>query len=986
MAQPLPRIAALGALLFAFLIQTAVADDRFGRQVNFDIAAQSVEAALLEFSKQADVQVMVGTLSLNGQKSEGVKGKLSVTQALEQLLKDTGLEYEAKGNTVTVKSVKNARANAVVMTLADGVRLASSDARGEAARNGEAPGAPASEAEMETLDEVVVTGTHIRGGPTFSPVLTFTDVQIQETGFATLQDWLDTLPQNFSSLPNEEGGGVGNFNRGTAVNLRGLGAGATLVLINGRRQSASGLDGDFVDISAIPTSAIDRVEVLTDGASALYGSDAIGGVVNIVLRKDYEGAETRGRFASAKGSVDETVVSQILGTNWSTGNVLLNYQHYERSALHYEDRDYTASADKTSFGGTDFRPNQSNPGNILAGAQTFPIPRSQDGTALEASDLQPGPATRQNFFQGAQLLPRRRLDVVYVTGSQRLTESVELFAEARHSERRTSVRIPARGTVLSVPNTNPFYVNPTGGTGRVPVAYSFLADLGNPLNHGETKASSGVLGTTIQLGGGWQAAAAGNYGEEKLNFRGEITNSAALAAALADPNPTTAFNPFGDGSHTNPQTLAGLIGYQLERSRSTMAGASISADGPLFALPAGEAKLALGADYRDEDLRAGVSAPSEFGRQVRSAYAEVTFPILGSRDTNAFAPRLELSAAGRFEEYSDFGETLNPKVGLRFSPFEHVSFRANWGTSFRAPKLIDLDESPGGNNFAVLFPLPDPVSPTGSSLSVITLGNNSRLKEETASTWSAGLDLKFDQGWKIALTYFDIDYKDRIQTPGPSDTFSILLQEQQWADIIKRNPDASELAEACSNPGLIVSRDECIASAPTALIDLRLRNIASTRVSGIDAMLDKQLRTGLGDFSFGLNGTYMLGYDVRASSTVGPSERVDTVGFPTALRLRLSAGWSYAQFQTSLTFNHTGDYVDSAQQPNRKVDSWNTIDARASYNVTNSSAWFDGLEFALSASNLFDEEPPFVNNTLGYDAANATALGRFIGFQISKQW
>ena len=189
---------------------------------------------------------------------------------------------------------------------------------------------------------------------------------MKETAYATVQDALQVLPMNSGAAPSEDfAGNGGNYNRGTGPNLRGIGYGATLVLVNGRRQPLAGSDADFVDTSNIPWSAVERIEVLPDGASALYGSDAIAGVMNIVMREDLEGAETQGRFASALGGSDEKMFAQLFGSRWDTGKWLLAYQFSERGSLAAADRRYTASADKRPLGGSDYRSFMGNPGNII---------------------------------------------------------------------------------------------------------------------------------------------------------------------------------------------------------------------------------------------------------------------------------------------------------------------------------------------------------------------------------------------------------------------------------------------------------------------------------------------------------------------------------------------------------------------------------------------------------------------------------------------
>jgi iron complex outermembrane receptor protein len=192
------------------------------------------------------------------------------------------------------------------------------------------------------MEEILVTGTLIRGieNPT-APITVLDRNYIDSTGFSTTSSLIESIPQNFA-LANQAGvltpGVTSTRDQGVSINLRGIGEGTTLVLLNGRRLPL-GFAGSAVDISSLPLSAVERVEVLTDGASALYGSDAVGGVVNFVMRRDFEGAETRFRAGWADG-VNEYRANQVLGANWGSGGVIMSAEYYYRDLLLTEDRDY----------------------------------------------------------------------------------------------------------------------------------------------------------------------------------------------------------------------------------------------------------------------------------------------------------------------------------------------------------------------------------------------------------------------------------------------------------------------------------------------------------------------------------------------------------------------------------------------------------------------------------------------------------------------
>ena len=842
------------------------------------------------------------------------------------------------------------------------------------------------------LDEVIVTGSHIRGEASAGSHVQVLELgDIDASGYGTVQDVLNTVPQNYGGGAAEDfNTALGNFNRGVGVNLRGLGSDATLVLVNGRRQALSGTEGNFVDISSIPTSAVERIEVLSDGASAIYGSDAIGGVVNIVMRDRYDGAETRARIGSADGA-EEWSVSQVFGKSWTTGHALIGYQYNERDELARADRDYTSSADQRRYGGDDFRSTFSNPGNILDPSTfqpAFAIPAGQDGRSLTPADLLSGVPNAGDPFGGGDLFPHQELQAAYLSVDQRLGDRWSVSLDARYAERRVDLRVLGLPAFLVVPASNAFYVDAFGDGAPLLMSYSMLDDLGPITADGQTDTFSGTLGASLDLAQGWRLQAAGSYSEEALEWRGSnIYDADALQAALADSDPATAFNPFADGSGTNPATIEGLRDEQHESSRAAASSFNAIADGPLFDLPGGPAKLAVGIDYREETLKSGAVTRVDLSRDVFAGFAEVAMPLLAGSSTRG-EPALEMSLAARYEDYSDFGTTLDPKVGLSWVPHPAVRARATWGTSFKAPRLIDINETPA-STYAQLTAYPDPQSPFGQSIVLARFGKNAVLQEETATIWTAGLDFRLgsDAAPSLSLTYFDIDYQDRIAEGGPAaDPSSILLQEDQWAEVIQRNPSTADVAALCNGPQFIGDPASCVATPPAAIIDQRLRNFGSLRVQGIDLMLSGETSLSWGDLSASFNGTHLLEYERFATDQSPGFDVVDTVGNPPALRLRGSVSWRLQGWSANAFVNYMGAYTDDLSVPHRRVGSWTTADLRFAYRSRDDASWLSGTEVALSATNVLDEPPPFVNSQHGYDFVNADLMGRVISAQLSKAW
>src|SRR3984957_2670529 len=322
-------------------------------KVAVNIDAQPIRAALKALGEQTGLQILYRSedLSTNGITTPRIAGELSAQEALDRLLVNTGLKYEFI-NKHTVR-ISAARPLSSTPSPDSQSRLAQADSpSSQHTDNTNVPTSASSTSEPDktNLEEIVVTGTHIRGSTDLAtPVLVYSRADIDQTGLGTVQAFIQSLPQNFNGGASDStiasiagGGNAANAVSGTGVNLRGLGNDATLVLINGQRVAPGNTSGNFVDISLIPLSAVERIEIVTDGASAIYGSDAVGGVVNFILRRDLDGAESRVRYGTdAQGGTHETELGQTLGRKWSDGSALLSYEFLDRTPLTGTDRSYT---------------------------------------------------------------------------------------------------------------------------------------------------------------------------------------------------------------------------------------------------------------------------------------------------------------------------------------------------------------------------------------------------------------------------------------------------------------------------------------------------------------------------------------------------------------------------------------------------------------------------------------------------------------------
>lgn len=949
-------------------------------QHSYSIEAQPLSDALRQYSDISGREVIAASSLLEGRRSSRVQGRLSPDAALARLLAGTGLTIERVEGTWVLRAGN-----------ADAAEPGPTEAPNEA---------------------IVVTGSRIRGaGPVGSPVVTIDRTAIETSGYGTVQQLLQALPQNFGGGPTEttlgattRNGAGSDATYGSSINLRGLGPSSTLVLVDGLRPPLGGTGGVFADISLIPMSAVERLEILTDGASAIYGADAVAGVVNVRLRNRFDGAETMMRAGTADGDMSEVQFGQLLGKSWSGGHLVLAYQFSERGALAAAKRPY-AREDLRAFGGADYRSLYGVPGTITAAnGQVFGIPAGQDGTTLTAGDLLPGEQNRRDNRALSDLLPRQRVHSLYAGGEIAITDGLTLRANVLAAER--SYRMTGNSEFLRrvrVPATSVYYVDPVGTGQPVSVNYSFVNDLGPQINTGRVRAISASAGLEQQLGA-WRVQITGAYGKQKGRANTlNVVNSARLAAALADPDPATAFNIFGDGTANNPATIDRIRGSYRTIDTFDNWSAALRADGPLFRLPAGDVRLAMGAEYRREaydyftilDLSSAMPIAAPFSglpgpRHVTSIYGELLVPVFGEDNRAPGLYRLELSLAGRVEDYNQFGRTANPKLGLRWEPVRGIAVRGSFGTSFRAPRFDELLGS-SLSSFRALR-VSDPASPTGTSNVVGLFGYAPDIGPEKATSWTAGVDIVPPSlpGLKASLTYYDVDYKDRIGSVS-EDYLRFLANRDLFGGVITDNPALDLVQSYFAMPGFI----NPLGIAPgeiVAIIDGRTRNLSAEHQRGIDFELGYAPELAGGTLDLGLAGTHI--FSIKRQLTEG-ARRTEVAGLyasPVKWRLRGRMGWSKGGFSANAFVNYTDGYKNQLITPATRVPAWTTVDLTFAQAIgAGASESGRGLHLALGLVNLFDRDPPFAevpsfSSALGYDPEKANPLGRMISLQATIRW
>jgi outer membrane receptor protein involved in Fe transport len=938
----------------------------------YNLEAQDLGAALRGFALASGRDVVADARLVEGKRASALKGRYDDRAALQRLLAGSGLGFAVVGEAFVIR--------------------------------------PANEEGGEgQWNDILVVGTRIRGaGPVGSPVEIIDRSALERSGRGTIQGFLETLPSNFGGGQNEatqgvttRNGSTDNVGIGSTINLRGLGSAATLVLFDGNRPALGGTSGTFADVSLIPQIAIDRVEVLTDGASAIYGTDAVAGVVNFRFRNRFEGLEASLRAGTADGDFGEYQLGAIAGKRWGSGGITLAYQYSDRGSLAGAERRY-ATSDLRPFGGPDFRSRFTTPATIMAAdGSLFGVPARQDGRSLTPDRLLPGIQYFRDNQREDDLLPSQRSHAVFGAVDQQLTDTLQLFGRAFFA-RRDFKFVQPNGfeQPVTVPTSNAFYVDPIGTDQPLTVFYDFGADLGHEYRTGAVEGLSLNGGLEWSLGP-WRIEAGGNYGTQRTRFRiFNLANQARLAQALADADPATAYNVFGDGGDTPAATIAAVRGDGRLFARDQVWSAALRADGPLLQLPTGTLRLAAGYEHRDERIRASILSDTSrlepetidlltgrTHRAIDAGYAELLVPVSGG-DARWLPGELDFSAAIRSEQYSDFGRTTNPKLGIAWTPAPGLKLRGSWGTSFHAPGFGDLVGSSQNAYFA--FALADPASPTGFTTALGLFGFADDLRPEKAESWTAGIDLADwpAKGITASASYFSIRYRDRIAT-ATSDVFSFLQRRDIYGSLITDNPSLALVQSYFDSPLFI----NTVGAAPSdikVIVNGLTQNLSRTRIEGFDFDLGYNLPIAAGTASFGLSGTRLLRIDQQLTATSPKVDVVGTYGNPVKLRLRGRAGWSQGGFDAALFVNRVGSYRNLTVTPEQRVANWTTVDARIAYRFGD-AAPLKGAQVALSATNLFDRAPPFTvthffDKTVGYDPEQASPVGRLIAIELTARW
>lgn len=880
-------------------------------------------------------------------------------------------------------------------------------AQQQAAAPASAPQGKADGKPEEKIEQITITGSRIRGiAPIGSAVVGVDRNSIESANVASTAQMLQQVPQVFNLGVSEnsrgQAGGSGNITYGSAINLRGIGPFATLVLVNGHRVVGQGTTAAAVDPSIIPMLMLERVEIVPDGASAIYGSDAVAGVANLILRRHEKTVQGFARIGRAD-SYAERQVGALWATRWAGGGqATIGFEHSYRDALSGRDRDFFAG-DLRAQGGGDFRGSQCSPGNIVISGTNYAIPAG-GVTPANAASLTAGTQNRCDNLKLQDLVPRQERNGLGFTFNHELPGGVSLYADGFATERRYRYRPAPLTANLTVPQANPFYVRPPGapaGTSET-VTYSFVNDLPPNTANGFSRTYEATAGVDYALSPEWKAGALLTWGyNDDLAVSLGGLNNGAIAAALADTNPATALNVFGSGPN-NPATLARIANtVSYAPGTTNFQNLLLKADGPLLTLPGGPVRMALGYERQNIKTIGGqTTGPAtnpttgsvKLERHVDSGYLEVAVPLVGRAQAMTAVQRLDFTAAVRHDRYSDVGSTTNPKFGLTWQPVDSLQLRTSYGESFRAPGLTQLRGfTNGGRGGLFVQNYSDPTLNGALRVGVALSAANLELKPETAKTKSFGIDWQPARGTKVSLNFFDITYDNQI-TSYLSD-LSVLNREAAFAgtNVIQRNPSPALQAQLLAQYP--------ISGVPpanwTLFVDGRNFNLAKSVSRGFDFEASTKISTERwGLFGLGASGTVFTKYEVALTPASAPSDQLNTIYNPMKFKARLNASWSYGPAYTSLYLNHINAYDNNLANPVQKVRAADTLDLRVALSLEDlgSADLLKDTTLAIGVQNLADRKPPFVNVAQsvngggGFDPTQTSPIGRLISLSLDKRF
>jgi len=883
--------------------------------------------------------------------------------------------------------------------------------------------------QATNLDRITVTGSNIprTNTETPSPVQVVTRQEIDRTGKTTLAEYLQTITADGAgSIPKTFGNGFAGG--GAGISLRGLGAGSTLVLLNGRRMATYGLADDgqkvFTDLSTIPLDAVERVEVLKDGASAIYGSDAIAGVVNIILRSDFQGAILRASYGlsgDSDGDAKKATLTAGTGDLATDGwNAFFSLDVGKTDAIKISDRKnrkwigtgdirrwgYDA-ADAQFLGGAylsggtaggvgpngsvfdDRNVDEDNPAFLVAlpgCANLTTIPGQTDATA-QAQGCLWDPSQ-----QYRDLTPEEKYVNVFGRASFAFGEGGEIYTEIGYSKKETifsNTPSGAAGTwgfpggvVTANSGSKATVLGPDHPDNPIPGQASRLRysawDVGPRVTNNTNEFNRFLVGVKGNWGEWSYDTAYLHSATDLVNKRTGFLRYSAVQCALADPNCAGGVWRIGDNANLNSQALYDYISPTISaRAKSGLDMFDFTVSRSLMDLKGGPLGLAVGTEWRktsnsltpqtytDEGDIIGLGYSAYDGTQnVYAGYVELSAPVL---------EQLELSAAMRYDKYESGEGKATPKLGVKWTPADWIALRASYAEGFRAPNPAEN----GDGGLAGFANASDPVrclidpanECTARTVAIITRPNKD-LKPEESKSYSLGVVLQPTSSTSLTVDAWQIKRTNEI---AQSSTNAAIRAGNVLRDI--------------NNIGGVANSGSILA------VDTAYVNANSSRVRGIDTDVRQTFDIGPGQLEMDLQWSHVLKFErteggetVDYAGTHGNCDVTNCIGTPKD-KVNFGTTWRQGAWSVSGIANYIGkmDNIDKRGgdyqafyedgTPVEKISSFTTVDLSGRWNVT------DAFELNASVANVFDRIAPLDPTTYGAVNYNpmhfSGALGRY---------
>lgn len=967
------RALALGA---ALTLASAAAETK----KTFDVPAGDAAETLKKFSEISGRETLFAADAVRGVKTPAVRGDLAAGEAIAALLAGTGLSAtpDAKTGAFAVRRSESPNVERAVPL------------RGSR---------PLSDVKIEAgtvlMEEVEVTGSRIRsilGEQGINPILTFTRAEIEQSGVTSLSDLRALIPQlSVGNTTQFDGNSAGGAPEGRLTfTLRGITGNNTLVLIDGRRLPRTGqrvAATENYELTGLPLSAIERVEVLLDGGSAVYGADAVGGVVNIITRKNYSGSEVEYAYDN---TFDQDAANKRVSftTSMRRGRFSLRTaaSYEDQNALARRDRWWLASDDRRAIGGTDARSAIFVGGVVRPVSGTLPgtngatvlrIPANSSGRNLTIADFVAAgvPADSERYDSG---LTQNALNEFFRWSASASAEYsfrpwLTAFGSYGFSRYRSygdsgPVSLSTATNIVVPTNTTTLPANYPGNPFGVPInVQKFLWELGDLNRRYQIDTHSFTLGVRGQLARDWRYDASLGWAKSDPISLDPVFQFSPplLGPALQGANPPILLNnSLTHGAANPPGTLEQ---YFLTGSNQDVPETwtyEAKANGPLHQWWGGQISAAVGAELREEYVdfnRQQFAAATEASqprsaRVVRAAYAEFALPLVSPENGIPVVNQLTGSLAVRHDSYDEFGEATKPRYGIAYRPWRWLIVRGTYGKAFKVPTLSDLNRPNARNNFtfapsgpSVLFDTARNEFVIGSVINVT--GGNPGLRPEESVSRNFGLMAEAPyarlKGLSASVDHWDIRMGNRVGTLSFQDRLAFR------PDLFLRDiPTAADVT--AGRPGRIIE------------IDNRSINIAQFRTAGFDYSLRYQRNAGdWGDFTLRADVTRTTRYEAIAIPGAAPVATTSPLSRPT--RGTASLDWLRHRLGLGVTSVYQDGFRTTVTAATTETPSTVLWNLRASYDFDRGrllrleGRWAQllaGVRLNVALLNAWDLEPP----------------------------